>query len=437
MRGICSLVIVVDFLVSPSRAEVWTLERAILVALKQSPDALIARQRATEAEAIVNSAQSNWYPQVSLQGSYMQTNSPMMAFGSILNQRAFNLGLNFNHPGQIDNLNGTGTVAYNLYSGGRVKAGVSAARAGSRAALEDLRAAQNQLSLIVVKSYFEIIKARQSVLALDSGVNAYEAAVVNAQARYEAGQLFKADLLSLKVQLAQTKEQLSSARSGVLLSERSFCYVLGIQNAPGLIQLQAEDTSLQRLLEPQSINTSLRPELASLRERLIAAEEMVRVARGARQPSVNAFATYQVDQGFKLNHQGNSWSAGLALDLNIFDGGKIKAGISQSAAELGQVKEMMRKLQQGIALEAEQARLSYENAKERLEVSVQSVDQAKESVELTRARFDQGLLATADLIGVESRYIEAQMRRTFASSDERIALASYRSALGLPVLSNP
>ena len=239
------------------------------------------------------------------------------------------------------------------------------------------------------------------------------------------------------MQLAQTKEQLSSARSGVLLSERSFCYVLGIQNAPGLIQLQAEDTSLQRLLEPQSINTSLRPELASLRERLIAAEEMVRVARGARQPSVNAFATYQVDQGFKLNHQGNSWSAGLALDLNIFDGGKIKAGISQSAAELGQVKEMMRKLQQGIALEAEQARLSYENAKERLEVSVQSVDQAKESVELTRARFDQGLLATADLIGVESRYIEAQMRRTFASSDERIALASYRSALGLPVLSNP
>ena len=68
---------------------------------------------------------------------------------------------------------------------------------------------------------------------------------------------------------------------------------------------------------------------------------------------------------------------------------------------------------------------------------MQSVDQAKESVELTRARFDQGLLATADLIGVESRYIEAQMRRTFASSDERIALASYRSALGLPVLSNP
>ena len=68
-----------------------------------------------------------------LRGGYTETNSPMMAFGSILNQRAFNFGLDFNHPGQIDNLNATGTVAYNLYSGGRATAGRSAAKAGTRA----------------------------------------------------------------------------------------------------------------------------------------------------------------------------------------------------------------------------------------------------------------------------------------------------------------
>ena len=417
-------------------AEPWTLDSAINMALKESPDAMIAKQRIVQANALVQSAQSYWYPRVMVQGSYMETTSPMIAFGSILNQRAFNFGLNFNHPGQIDNLNGTGTIAYNLYNGGRVTAGVHAARAGYRAAQEDLRATQDQLTLSVARSYFEIIKAKESVVALSKAVNAYEAALANAQARYEAGQLFKADLLSLKVQLAQTKEQLSSAQSGVLLSERSFVYILGLGKLTNAIQLDENDVSLIRLRDPQSSDISLRPELVGLRERLEAAELMLKAARGERHPTVNAFASYQVDQGGQPTHQGSSWTAGVAFDLNIFDGGKIKADISQSSSEVIQVKEMLRKVEQGIALEAEQAKLNYENAKERLSVNTASVDQAKESYELTRARFDQGLVSTADLIGVESRYLESQMRKTFAKADEYLALAAYRCALGLPVLTS-
>ena len=192
--------------------------------------------------------------------------------------------------------------------------------------------------------------------------------------------------------------------------------------------------SLIRLREPQSSDISLRPELVGLRERLEAAQLILKAARGERHPTVNAFASYQVDQGGQPTHQGSSWTAGVAFDLNIFDGGKIKADISQSSSEVIQVKEMLRKVEQGIALEAEQAKLNYENAKERLSVNTASVDQAKESYELTRARFDQGLVSTADLIGVESRYLESQMRKTFAKADEYLALAAYRCALGLPVL---
>ena len=114
-------------------AELWTLDQALATALQNSPDARIARQRVAGAEAMIDQARSAWYPQLSVQGRYLETNSPMMAFGSILNQRAFNFGLDFNHPGRIDDLNATGTVAYNLYSGGRASAGRAAAPGGSRA----------------------------------------------------------------------------------------------------------------------------------------------------------------------------------------------------------------------------------------------------------------------------------------------------------------
>jgi predicted nucleotidyltransferase len=47
--------------------------------------------------------------------------------------------------------------------------------------------------------------------------------------------------------------------------------------------------------------------------------------------------------------------AGVAIDLNIFDGGQTAGKIRQAAAELEQVKAMLRKATLGIGLEVEQA----------------------------------------------------------------------------------
>jgi outer membrane protein len=419
------------------RAEPWTLDRALEVALKNSPDARLARQRVAGAEALSEQARAAWYPQLSLQARYLETNSPMMAFGSILNQRAFNFGLDFNHPGRIDDLNATGTVAYNLYSGGRASAGLAAAKDGALAAGQDLRAAQHQLGAEVVKAWLNIRKAREAVGAVEAGVKAYTAAVGVAQARFDAGQMLKADLLSLEVQLAQTQENLAAARHGAALAERAFLFVLGLDAASGTVELAVEDPALARLALPDTRDFSARPELLGLQERVRAAEAMVRAARGGRLPTVNAFASYQYDRGWQLNHAADSWMAGVAMELNVFDGGQTTGKVHQAAAELEQVKEMLRKATLGISLEIEQARLAHDEAVERLAVTARMVEQAEESAALSRARFEKGALLTADLIGVEGRLIEARMRRAVAVADERIVLAELRRALGLTPLVQP
>lgn len=413
-------------------AEPWTLDRAVETALKNSPDARIARQRSEGAAAVIEQARSAWLPQVSVSGRYLDTNSPMMAFGSILNQRAFNFGLDFNHPGRIDDLNATGTVAYNLYSGGRASAGLSAAKSGALAADQDLRAAQQQLGRDVVKAYLAIRKAREAVGAVEAGVKAYEAAVAAARARFDAGQMLKADLLSLEVQLAQTQENLAAARHGAALAERAFRFVLGLDASAEAVELADNDPALARLAMPDTGDFSQRAELVGLRERIRAAEAMVRAARGGRLPTVNAFASYQYDQGWQLDHHGDSWMAGVSVDLSVFDGGKTSGKIRQASAELAQVKEMLRKATLGIGLDVEQARLAHEDAVERLTVSARAVEQAEESAMLTRARFEKGAVLVADVIGVEGRLIEARMCRAVAAADERIALADLRCALGLP-----
>jgi outer membrane protein TolC len=149
---------------------------------------------------------------------------------------------------------------------------------------------------------------------------------------------------------------------------------------------------------------------------------------------VNAFASYQYDYGWTLDNGADSWAAGIAVDFNIFDGGTAAARVRRSEAELQAISEMLRRATLGISLEVEHARLSYEQTIERLDVTATAVEQADESAALSRARFEEGALLTADLIGVEGRLIEARMRRAVAEADERTALAELRRALGLEPL---
>jgi outer membrane protein TolC len=420
-----------------SAAEPWTLDRAVAYALAHSPDAQVARARVEGAQALVQQAQSAWFPQLAVSGRYTDTNNPMMAFGSILNQRAFNFGLDFNHPGQIDNLDAAGTVAYNLYSGGKASASRQASRAGAQAADYDFNAARHELAAEVVKSDLNLRKAREALGAIEEGVKAYEAAVSVAQARFDAGQLLKADLLSLKVQLAQTRETLSSARHGVALAERAFDFALGLNATDSPVDLAPNDPSLARLTAPDTQDYSQRSELLGLDARQRAAEAMVEAARSGHRPSVNAFASYQYDQGWQLNRGADSWLAGVSVDLNLFDGGQTSGKVRQASAELAQVKELRRKVELGIGLEVEQARLAHDDAVDRLAVSASAVEQAEESASLTQARFQKEALLNADLIGAESRLIEARLRRTVAAADEKLAVVDLRRALGFDPLPQP
>lgn len=420
--------------VSTARAETWTLERAVATALEHSPDARLAQARIDGARSLVTQAQAASWPQLSVSGRYTDTNSPMMAFGSILNQRAFSSAIDFNRPGEIDNLNATGTIGYNLYSGGRVAAGRRAARAGAEAASLDGAATRQQLVAAVVKALLDLRKAREALGAVDAGVKAYEAAVAVGRARSEAGQLLRADLLSLEVQLAQTRESLSAARHGAALAARAFRYVLGLPASDESIKLADEDPALAALTPPDSRDVSRRPELLALQARVRAASAMVDVARGARRPTVNAFASYQYDKGWQLRSEGTGWLAGVAVDVNVFDGGQATGQVRQSRAEREQMREMLRKATLGIELEAEQARLAHSDAAERLAVASVAVAQAAESATLTRARFEKQAVLTADVIGAEGRLIEARLRRTIAAADERLAVVQLRRAVGLDPL---
>ena len=91
-------------------AEPWTLERALQQALAANPDARLAQQRIAAAQAGLEQANAAFWPRVQFQSSYTGSDNPMLAFGSILNQRAYSSSLNFNDVPSVDDLNARGLV---------------------------------------------------------------------------------------------------------------------------------------------------------------------------------------------------------------------------------------------------------------------------------------------------------------------------------------
>jgi outer membrane protein TolC len=407
--------------------EIWTVEEAVRFAITNSPDSAITRQRIAAARATVQQASSAFYPEIDLSASYGQTNNPMYSFGNILNQGAFDQNIDFNDPGRTDNLNMAATLNYRFYNGGHDQAGLEAAESSINAVRLELSAVHSQLGFAVVKMFYTIIQAEENLQARISATEAITASVEVASARYEAGDLLKADLLNLEVHQSRADENLIRAKHALKLARRGFLNLLGLEEGPLNIKT---DCDFEQSV-PQSTSYDKRPELQNLDSTIEAAEAVVRQARSGYYPTADVFAGYQADKGYELDGAGNSWVAGVKLNYNLFNGKRTSAEIAKANAMLAETKERRRKTALAINLEVEQARLFLEETEQRLEVTEKMVAQAEESAGLSRERFKEGVILSSDLIDVENRLTEALVRKTVARASHRIAIADLRRAVGL------
>lgn len=413
--------------------EPWTLERAEQLALTNSPDTHIAARRVAAADAMLRQANSAAWPKLQLQSAYTRTDNPMMVFGSILNQRAFGeppIGpIDFNDVPDIDNLNLKGVVSMPIYAGGQIKNAREAARAFGQATREQAQAVRITLSFEVARAFFTIQKTRQFIQAAEAAVNSFQQNLEVAKRHFENGTRLRADVLDLEVRLAQAEEDLLRAKNAHALALKGLRTLMGIENQ----EIEVAD-QVPELRPPDKMDLSNRPELAAARAQIRAAEAEVRRAKGGYLPTVGVFASVDHDRGWRSEGDGTSYTAGMLMQWNVFDGQLTRGKVQEALANLETAQETERKLKLAFEFELQQAQLNLREAEERLRVTEKAVASATESATLTRARFEQGLALTTQLIDSETALTAARVRHAEAKADYQIAIAALRKAVGLPML---
>lgn len=407
----------------------WTMQSAVHYALRHNPDVQAARERMRAAEADLKAAQSAFYPQLSVSAGYNRTNNPMYSFGNILNEGMFNNSLDFNNPGTTDDLQAAGTVQYRIYNGGRDQANVRAADSIGEARVQENVAVRTQLEFNVVRAFCSIREAGDVVNARQKALQAISASLAVARARFNEGSLLKEEVLNLEVQQSRAEEQLIQAQHSSSLARRGFMRLLGLEG--GNVTLAAANTPSPVI--PATTVSTERPELRAMAAQIKALEAKVRAASAGNYPTADVFGSVQNDQGtFMDEGSGNSWSAGVKLNYNLYDGGRTSAQVANAEAQLREAKEKQHSLKLAYNLEMEKATLALHQADEQLKVAHKMVASATESARLSRLRFKEGTVLSSELIETEKRLTDARLSNSLAIAARVVAIADLRRCAGLP-----
>ena len=350
-----------------------------------------------------------------------------------LNQRAFSFTGNFNHPDPTDNLNSKVLAQWSLYDGGQSLASRQAAKLNTEATRQTFAAARNDLVFEVTRAFHTIGKAREFVSAAAAAVGSIEANVTVASNRFAAGNVLKTDLLDSQVRLAESQENLIRARNAVALSEVVFRTVIGVGEKDNVTAAETVGCVTSRGEETPAASGDAaynpRPELTAAHQTVTAAERQVRAVQAGYIPRLNAFASYDLDSGNGTRYT-DSWLAGVSVDVNIFDGFLTRGKVAEARANLESARQQERKVALGVTLETRQAQLNLEETQARLDTTGKSVEQAEESVQITKDRYANGLALLTQLLDAENALTAARQRRAAVGTDLLIARAALDHALG-------
>ncbi|MGA7277431.1 MAG: TolC family protein, partial [Desulfocapsaceae bacterium] len=104
--------------------------------------------------------------------------------------------------------------------------------------------------------------------------------------------------------------------------------------------------------------------------------------------------------------------------------------IGRKEVQYRQIKEQLHKLKLGIGLDIDEAELNYQQALKRRSVTDKVVEVARESAELSRERFNVGVILSSDLLDTEVRLTDTLVRQAAAHANYQIAVANLRRAAG-------
>ena len=421
-------------------AEPLTLEQAIAAALEGNRQLAIAEAGADAAARSMEEAQSYRLPRVDLIENFSWTTNPVYVFGNLLGQESFT-SAHFdpgflNEPDSLSNFQTQLMVTQPVYTGGKIRSGIDAARAGSAAADSDRERTRQEVVYQVLDAYTCAVLAGRNLVVAREAQKTSEAHVSLVADMHQAGLVVESDLLQVRVRNTEIEDMVIHAESRAAVSMAGLNMVMGspMDRLYTLSVLCDTDTcdvggssSLATLFAEARAN---RPDLKASALKEEAASRSVRQAHAGRRPEVGVSGIYEANAEDFIGADGTNWSVMAHARWRLFNGSETRAKVARSEAEHRMARSASELLSQSVELEVLTSFHDLRSARKRLEQAALAVQLAGTSLKMVEDRYREGLTTLVELMEAETALTSARTREVQARRDLLLADATLKLAIG-------
>ncbi len=409
-----------------------SLEDALARAIATSHRLAELRARESAAAAVLDQRKTADLPTLALQAGYQRTNH-VDEFGFVQPDGS----LSILYPDVPDNWRARLDMQWPIYTGGRDGALERAADAERQASQKDIDSTRADLRLETTRAFWALVTATDAERVVRESVTRIEGQLRDVRARFDAGFLPPNDVLTVETRVSREKSLLIDAESRRDSARAELARLIG---APLDATFEADAALEQPDATAPSVASAMvaraeRADRQALALRADAASARIDSARAGFRPSLAVVGGYDYANPnpriFPREDEWKpSWDIGVNVNWSLWNGGRTAAEVAEARSEATAAQERLAEFDTVIGLEVRQRQLDLDSARAQVPPALDGVKSAVEARRVVQERFTAGVATNTDLLDAQQDQLEAELQRTRALANVRLAEARLARALG-------
>jgi outer membrane protein TolC len=308
-----------------------------------------------------------------------------------------------------------------------------AATENLRAAQFDFRDAQDTVVFAAVNLYLQAVTGASRITDAQAQVNTSQALYNLAVDQRKAGVVPAIDALRAQVELQSQQQRLIFYQNEFEKQKLNLARAIGLPLGQQFsLTDQAPYAPLQALTLDDALDRAYktRADYQSALSLVRAAERSRDAARSQRLPAVDFNANYG-EIGSSASQSHGTFAVAAALRIPIYQGGRIRADIEQSEAQLQQRRSEADDLRGRIDHDIRTAFFDLKSAEDQLRLAQSSIELAKQQLQQSQDRFAAGVTNNIEVVQAQESVVTSNDNYISSLYSYNLAKASLARALGL------
>ncbi len=321
--------------------------------------------------------------------------------------------------------------------------GPAASRLASRSEKLSMRMADAvRLDAVVrvVKAFYGVLLAREMVDVSREALETAEEGYGIAERKYDAGLISRFELIQSRVAWENRGPALVNARNALEDGMKAFSVAIGV-DGPAAVELEGDIASAPGITLPGSLEEARAvmmersPELWVAEYTRSVADAGVDMARAAFFPQLlfNAGLNYQAsrdDMEFGIDDYERNFTVSVILQVPLFDGFSDVSGYKSASADRAAAAASAFSMEQVADMNLAAAWNKLRAARERVDATASTVEQAAEGAEIAKVSYEEGMITRLEMDQAFLALSSARANHAAALFDLRIAEAELSRAMG-------